>query len=240
MILKAAGHGDVVNPLDYGGGRRPIPNWMWGAIGVSVALHIGGAIFLYSQQFVTIAPSPEDDRTIELIPYVKPVPPPVRPTETPRTAHQNPPIHTPEAAPPDGVEHAPFAPNPDGQTGEGPITNIQAGPPETGPAVSTTSAPPGVIRSPNWVSRPSAAQMERAYPVRALEEGLGGRVTIQCAVTVSGALTGCSVVSETPLGKGFGQAALRLSKYFRMSPKTVDGAPVEGALVTVPIGFSAQ
>ena len=54
-------------------------------------------------------------------------------------------------------------------------------------------------------------------------------------MTANGSLTGCSVVSESPAGAGFGEATIRAASKFRMRPKTVDGAPVEGARVRVPL-----
>lgn len=60
---------------------------------------------------------------------------------------------------------------------------------------------------------------------------------LSCLVRVDGSLTGCSVTSETPGDQGFGRAAVSLSRYFRLSPRTVDGQAVDGARVTMAIRF---
>jgi protein TonB len=96
---------------------------------------------------------------------------------------------------------------------------------------------PSIITRPDWARLPNASQVNRVYPKRALREKVQGRVTLRCQVTKTGALTGCRVLSETPEGYGFGEAALKLSKMFTMRPKTVDGAPVGGAVVNIPIPF---
>ena len=44
-------------------------------------------------------------------------------------------------------------------------------------------------------------------------------------------------MSEEPSDQDFGSAAMRLSKLFKMRPKTQDGAPVEGGTVRIPIRF---
>jgi periplasmic protein TonB len=79
--------------------------------------------------------------------------------------------------------------------------------------------------------------MTRFYPPQALETNVEGRAVIRCTVTVAGTLTACAIVQEQPRGYGFGRAAIQLSPYFRMTPKTEDGRPVGGASVDVPIQF---
>ena len=56
----------------------------------------------------------------------------------------------------------------------------------------------------------------------------------------AGAIKLCSVVKKTPTGAGFGAAALKLSRYFRMSPKLEDGTPVDGGVVLVPVKFAVS
>lgn len=93
------------------------------------------------------------------------------------------------------------------------------------------------LTNPDWISRPNADQVERAYPEEALRQGITGTATLNCQVTSAGGVIGCTVNTETPAGRGFGRAALSLTRYFRIRPGTDNGQPIEGASVLIPIRF---
>lgn len=238
MMMQTAGGPPAASPLDYAERKRPMPRWMWAAIGISALAHVGVGAWLYSQRF-EIAVVPQDEGPITFIDMVR------QPKEKPKPV---PPSPTPPA--PNTAVHQTTTPTTPTET----ITTVRSDTPATGPIttttlveepatqgpVSTTPTPPAdpVIRNPQWVRRPSAEQLLAAYPDRALEREISGRATLTCGVRADGSMTGCSVVSETPAGAGFGRAALSLSRSFRLSPRTVDGAIVEGARVSIPIAFT--
>ncbi len=63
------------------------------------------------------------------------------------------------------------------------------------------------------------------------------RAKMQCTVTAEGRLSDCRVISESPPGMGAGAAALRLARLFKMKPHTVDGRPLAGGTVVIPLVF---
>lgn len=104
-----------------------------------------------------------------------------------------------------------------------------------GPGLAESPAPR--ITRPDWAELPSAAVIAQFMP-QAARRGDGGKALIQCKVTRAGRLKDCTLVSETPPGEGFGAAALKMAGKFKMKPKTLDGAPVAGGVVRIPIAFN--
>jgi TonB family protein len=83
-------------------------------------------------------------------------------------------------------------------------------------------------------------QSSPAPATRAAEPGPNeGLVMLVCRVMADGHLTACVVKSEKPPGRDFGNTALKLSKDFKMAPRTKYGQSVAGGIVTLPIRFKA-
>lgn len=98
--------------------------------------------------------------------------------------------------------------------------------------------PNGVVTNPDWARRPTGGEVAGYYPVAAMRDGVEGQATIDCVVARTGLLEQCVIVSETPPGAGFGQAAVAMTSVFRMKPKTLDGEAIDGGTVRLPIRFS--
>jgi len=77
------------------------------------------------------------------------------------------------------------------------------------------SADRSVITNPLW-SVPPAAE----FPASARANGIGrGRVELTCRPLTTGLLVDCEVLSETPAGQGFGQAALGATRTAQVQPQ---------------------
>jgi TonB family protein len=92
---------------------------------------------------------------------------------------------------------------------------------------------------PDWVKQPSSDDLNAVWPAKAMRNGLSGKATISCKITVQGLLEACALVEESPPDQGFGAAALLLAPSFVLKPGMKDGKPVSTG-VQIPIVFKAQ
>lgn len=238
MMIKTAGGPGLVSPLDYNERKTPrFSKATWVAIGIVGAAHVGLGAVMYYQRFemplLAAPPQPNPFDVTMVRPEPKPLPEPTIDPAPPNTRVNEP---TTVARDVETVVVTQGEEVTDSTT----ITTTTVSPDpvdDVAPVETVRPTPPTVITNPSWSRQPSADQMMRAYPNRAITAGVAGSASLNCMVLPTGAVTDCNVTRETPGGYGFGRAAQGLSRHFRVNPRTVNGA-AEGSRVSINLRFN--
>lgn len=91
-----------------------------------------------------------------------------------------------------------------------------------------------------WERGPTPNQLFGFYPERSLRHGLSGEATIRCTLDGQGHPRGCQILSEAPVGAGFGPQGRKALTYFKARSTTPDGRSVAGSSVEVVFRFQAR
>lgn len=170
--------------------------------------------------------------------------------EPQRTVEREPPRREPaastaanSAATPTGPAPL-FSPQTQGNQGAVPLNPQTAPPIQTAnvePSILGSATPPQTRAAPGnvvWTQRPSARRISELYPRSALNDGVGGRVVLDCRV-LGDLSASCSIASETPSGAGFGRAAMSAASSYRARATLSDGSSAIGSSTRIAVNFQA-
>lgn len=193
------------------------------------------------------APPPREPR-LGGAPAQKPVPARSEPTRaaartTPPVVANTTPAPSPAAVPPPPPvpATAPTGPPADG-AGDGRTVAAGPGPGEGGGAgrgsgggVGEGEGLPEVLVAPRWVRKPTDYDLAPFFPRAARTTSTSGVAALACRVRRSTEVERCRVLAERPAGFGFGAAAVKASRIFRVHPTRRNGriAPETWVAVTI-------
>jgi TonB family protein len=98
----------------------------------------------------------------------------------------------------------------------------------------------GVITGVTWLTAPTVAEVVAAFPAKARQEHVSGRVTLNCTFDRRGGLSACNPLVENPHAYGFERAARDLAARFTGPTSTAQGQALAGASLQVNFAFDAN
>lgn len=101
-------------------------------------------------------------------------------------------------------------------------------------------AHPAVVTNPDWDGKPTQEEVQAFYPPLMTALRIPGYAAVRCSVMANGHVRSCFPVFESPRGLGFAEAATAMATTFRFVPKKIQGVPVDGGTVTIPIRFDPE
>lgn len=208
-------------------------------IAVATLVHLGLAAYIIHERFeVKLAETPDGTKVMEApMVIIEPKPAPV--VEKPRP--QSPPIrlNTPDHISQPVENPLPMVETPTSLPETvGPVTSYSAQPGpvvESGPVQATG---PTYVKAV-WSRFPDSATLLEYYPARAMDAEVEGAATLACTVRDTKGRVKCEVLSESPRGYGFGDAAVRAVEA-KGRADTSNGAVEVGATMRVKMGFALQ
>nr|WP_255548060.1 energy transducer TonB [Erythrobacter ani] len=81
------------------------------------------------------------------------------------------------------------------------------------------------------------AVVKRLYPKEAREAGIFGRAFLKCRALSRNRVRDCSIVAESPAGMGFGAAALKAQRSYRVKIRDQSGDQVYGRWMIIEIAY---
>lgn len=122
-----------------------------------------------------------------------------------------------------------------------PATSAVRRMPSPAPSDPAPAAPPPtsgrLVEAPEWARKPSDEEVRYAYPEAAKALRLTAKVVLACEVEIDMTVINCIVEESSTPGYGFEDAALRLTRKFRLHPQYEDNVAIARAKVRIPINF---
>lgn len=217
--------------------QKRLTREMVGGLAVALLIHAGLAAYIINERFEikeVAAPTPVGIFEAPMVRLEKKPPPPTAQPEVKQTPVA---LHTPTQVTVLAPEPITAEPGPvtDALPTTLPLTIVKNGPDPTTPIGTGTTGP--VYVKAVWSRFPDSEVMMQYYPARAQDAEVEGSSLLACTVADVKGRVRCEILSETPKGYGFGDAAVRAVES-KGRADTSAGAVEVGAVMRVKMAWT--